>query len=268
MAMSRWTPQRVLDAAAALAWVPDGAIEQRTDDYLLIRYPDRVLDPDFPAAQVVWLKTTRPLDEVIGEVAAQVRTWGLDEVQWWISAATQPEGAEQALRSRGAELNESLRLLAHELDEGLAGLDPPADVVVELVTDERTLRAASFVAVRGWGRTEPDETELARQLGEAIRDLRQWSSFRVVAFAAAEPVSTGGCTLAGDVARLWGAVTLPAFRGRGGYRAVLAERLRLASDHGAAIALVKGRALTSAPILLRAGFTDFGAERSYRLAIG
>ena len=40
------------------------------------------------------------------------------------------------------------------------------------------------------------------------------------------------------------AITLAASRGRGSYRAVLAERLRLAREHGATLALVKGRILT------------------------
>ena len=68
--MSSWTPQRVLDAAAAMEWVPSGAVELRTDDYRLIRYPDVVLDPTLRAAQVTWSRTTRPLDEVIEEIAA------------------------------------------------------------------------------------------------------------------------------------------------------------------------------------------------------
>ncbi len=54
---------------------------------------------------------------------------------------------------------------------------------------------------------------------------------------------------------------------RGAYRAVLAERLRLARAHGAALALTKGRVETSCPILLRAGFTDYGEERCYWLSL-
>jgi GNAT superfamily N-acetyltransferase len=82
-----------------------------------------------------------------------------------------------------------------------------------------------------------------------------------------EPASSGGCTLNGEVAQLWGAVTLPAFRRRGSYRAVLAERLRLARDHGIELALVKGRVETSGPILLRVGFTDYGEERCYWISL-
>jgi hypothetical protein len=48
---------------------------------------------------------------------------------------------------------------------------------------------------------------------------------------------------------------------------VLAERLRLAQAHGAALALVKGRPQTSAPILLRAGFADCDTERCFWLSI-
>jgi GNAT superfamily N-acetyltransferase len=158
-------------------------------------------------------------------------------------------------------------VLAREIGGGLPELGVPANVAVELVHDERTFRAASAVTVQGWERAEPDEIELSRQLDEAIEDLATWSSFRVVAFVEDEPVSTGGCSLSGEVAQLWGAVTLPASRGRGSYRAVLAERLRLAREHGATLALVKGRVLTSGPILLRAGFSDYGEERCYWLPI-
>jgi GNAT superfamily N-acetyltransferase len=262
--VSSWTPQRVLDAAAAMEWVPGGAIELRTDDYRLIRYPDVVLDPTFRAAQVTWSRTERPLEEIIEEIGAYARVWGVPGVAWWVSAATEPPDTEQTLRARDAELIDAAQVLARELGD-LPRLDVPDDVVVELVSDERTFRACSAVTVQGWGRTEPGEAELTRQLRETLANLERWSSFRVVALVDQIPVSTGGCTLAGEVAQLWGAVTLPASRGRGSYRAVLGERLRLAREHGATLALVKGRVLTSGPILLRAGFADYGEERCYWL---
>jgi hypothetical protein len=261
--VSLWTTQRVLDAAAAMEWVPGGAIELRTDDYRLIRYPDVVLDPTFRAAQVTWSRTTRPLGEVIDEIAVHARGWGVPGVAWWISAATEPTGTEEALRARDAELIDAVQILARELGGGLPELDVPDNVVVELVQDERTFRASSAITVQGWGRPEPDDAELARQLDETLAHLATWSSFRLVALVDGQPVTTGGCTLAGDVAQLWGAITLPASRGRGSYRAVLAERLRLAREHGATLALVKGRILTSGPTLLRAGFADYGEERCY-----
>src|SRR5436305_9468251 len=136
--MSSWTAQRVLDAAAGMEWVPEGAIEMRTDDYRLVRYPDAVLDPTFRAAQVTWSRTARPLDEILDEVTSYVREWRLPGVAWWISAATQPAGTDQALRGRGAEMIDAVQVLACEIGGGLPQLDVPADLVVELVRDERT----------------------------------------------------------------------------------------------------------------------------------
>jgi hypothetical protein len=265
--MSSWTAQRVLDAAAAMEFVPEGAIEVRTGDYRLLRHPDWVLGPSLGAAQVTWSRSERAATEVIDEVAARMRGWGLPGVAWWVSGVTRPPDTEEALRDRGAGLIDAAQVLARELTGDLPPPGLPGGVVVELVSDERTFRAASAVSVQGWEGVEPDQAEIARQLNQTLRDLATWSSFRVVAFADDEPVSTGGCTLTGEMALLWGAITLPASRGHGSYRAVLAERLRLAREHGATLAMAKGRALASGPILLRAGFTDFGEERCYWLPV-
>jgi GNAT superfamily N-acetyltransferase len=260
--------QRVLDAAIVMEWHPDGAIEVLTDDYRLIRYPDWALDPTFPAAQVTRSRSGRPAAEVIEEVTGRVRRWGLPGVAWWVSAATEPRDTAAALRAGGAVQVDVVNILARELDGDLPDLAVPGDVRVELVAGTRTFLAASQVTVRGWGRQEPAAGTRDRELGQALRDLADWSSFRVVASVpGAGPVSTGGCTLYGEVAQLWGAVTLPEHRRRGCYRAVLAERLRLAREHGATLALVKGRAETSGPILLRAGFTDCDTERCFWLSI-
>jgi hypothetical protein len=265
--VSSWTPQRVLDAAAALEWRPDGAIEALTGDYRLIRYPDRVLDPTFPAAQVTRSRSDRAAGEVIDEVAARVRGWGQPGVAWWVSPQTRPADTEETLRGLGGKRIDAVRILARELGGGLPELSIPENVTTELVRDERTFRAASTVSVRGWGRSEPTEAELANGLAEALEDLADWSGFRVLSMVGGEPACTGGCTLRDDVVQLWGAVTLRSFRRRGSYRAVLAERLRLACEHGATLALAKGRVDTSGPILLRAGFADYSEERCYWLPV-
>jgi GNAT superfamily N-acetyltransferase len=250
--LNSWTTQRVLAEAAAMEWCPDGAIEVRSDEYRLIRYPDWVVNPTFPAAQVTW---------------SRIRGWALAGVAWWVSPASEPPDTEEVLRAKGATLTDEAQVLARELMPGAPPAELPANLTIELVRDERTFRAASDITVKGWERPEPDPAEFARQLEEALDGLERWSDFRVVAFVDGEPASTGGCTLAGQVAQLWGAVTLPAFRRQGAYRAVLAERLHLARQHGADLALVKGRAATSAPILRRSGFTDHGQDRCYWLPI-
>jgi len=265
--VSSWTPRRVLDAAVAMEWCPDGATEVLTDDYRLIRYPDWALDPAFPAAQVTWSRSERTAAEVIGEVAGRVRLWGRPGVAWWVSSATLPPDTEAALRAAGGKQIDAVQILARELNGDDVGWPGPGDVSVELVADERTFRAASMVVVRGWGRKEPSRAVLAREYAEAVTDLAAWSSFRVLASVRGEPAAVGGCTLRGEVAHLWGGVTVREYRRRGAYRAVLAERIRLARAHGATLALVKGRAETSGPILLRSGFVAYSEERCYWLPV-
>jgi hypothetical protein len=262
--VTEWTPQRVRDAAAEWVWVPTDADEVRTDDYHLIRYPDRYAQP----TSVSWSRTQRPVAHVVDEVLRQAREWGRAEVFWWISSATVPRTTEAVLRNRGATVTETVHVMAYDLSAGAPHVDVPPDVRVDLVRDEALLRALNVVASEVWDTPYPDADQLARGLQETQAELAAGSGFRVLASIGDEPVAYGGCSLVDEVARLWGAGTRAAWQHRGAYRAVLAERLRLSAGHGATLALVKGRVATSAPILQRLGFGWYGEERCYRLPVG
>ena len=265
--MSSWTPRHVLDAAAASQWCPDGAVEVLTDDYRLIRYPDWALDPAFPAAQVTRSRSERTAAEVIGEVAGRVRQWGKPGVAWWVSSATLPPDTEAALRAAGGKQIDAVQILARELNGRRRR--PGRSRGRERRAGRRRAHVPGRVDGRRarLGEKRAHRAVLAREYAEAVTDLAAWSSFRVLASVRGEPAAVGGCTLRGEVAHLWGAVTLREYRRRGAYRAVLAERLRLARAHGATLALVKGRAETSGPILLRSGFAVYSEERCYWLPV-
>jgi hypothetical protein len=124
------------------------------------------------------------------------------------------------------------------------------------------MRAADLVASKIWGGDLPTDSVVRDRLDALDAELAD-GSFRSIAFIDAEPASTGGCTVVGGVARLWGACTRTGHRGRGAYRAVLHERLRVARDHGAQFALAKGRTNTSSPILQRIGFDQYGSQQCY-----
>ena len=253
-----------------MEWRPDGAIEVLTDDYRLIRYPDWALDPTFPAAQVTRSRSGRPAAEVIGEVTGRVRRWGLPGVAWWVSSATRPPTPRRCCAPGAAVQIDAVSILARELDGDLPDLAVPGDVRVELVADERTFRAASMVTVRGWGRQEPAAGAARPRVPRGAQGpgrLVQLPGGRLGAAGGGSPSRPAAARCAEEVAHLWGAVTLREHRRRGAYRAVLAERLRLARAHGATLALVKGRAETSGPILLRAGFADCDTERCFWLSI-
>jgi GNAT superfamily N-acetyltransferase len=225
---------------------------------------------------VAWSSAVRPVGEVVDEVLAQARIWGRDRVYWWVrdDAAGPALGStgtggsqastEEVLQLRGGKLAETVEVLAYDLTDGVPDLDLADGLQAELVGDERTLRASHLVSAEVWDdHRERTPAAITEELAGLLEAQESWSDFRVVAFLDGVPAAGGGCGIVGQVARLWGAGTRPAFRGRGAYRAVLAGRIALAREHGATLALVKGRVETSGPILRRAGFTAYGEERSY-----
>ncbi len=257
-----WSPDRILAAAADWVWVPEKATEVRTDDYHLIAYPEWFSS----GTQVAWCRSERPADALVHEVAGQVRRWGRDQVSWWLSAASRPTDLESWLRTAGAELSETVDVLAYDLTGPLPDVGAVGVRCVP-VEDAQTLADAHLVSREVWGGDEPPPGRLDREIAEHARPIGERGEFRVVAYVGNEPAATGGCTLTGGVARLWGAATRPALRGGGAYRAVLLARLAVARDHGATLGLVKGRVATSGPILRRAGFTAYGRERRYLLPV-
>ena len=260
--MSDWTPAAVRAAAAEWVWVPPDAKQVLTSEYQLIAYPGHYQHP----TQVAWSSAARPASEVVDEVLAQVGEWGRDSVYWWVRDDTGPADTETVLRARGATLAESVQVLAYDLASGVPDLSPAGGPQAEIVRDERTLRASHLVSAEVWDdHRERTPAAIADELSGVLESLESWSDFRIVVFADGEPAAGGGCGIVGEVARLWGAGTRPSFRGRGAYRALLAARMRIAQQHGATLALVKGRVETSGPILRRAGFTAYGEERSYCL---
>ncbi len=267
--MSIWDTEKILGALASLdeTAVTDDFLEVRTAEYRLLRYPERFLSPTLPAAQVVWSNVSRPLDLVFNEIASVVRGWGLDAVHWWVTSATRPFDTEAYLLANGGVLSDSIQILALELSADVAESIVPDGIRVELVCDERSLRDAIVVETQGWGRSSPEELAIGHRLSETLHNLETSIGFQIVASIDGRPVSTGCCRIEGELGRLYGAVTLPQFRSRGCYRAVLSSRLRQASDLGATIAVTRGRPLTSGRILVKAGFTIHGEENCYGLLI-
>lgn len=88
----------MLAAAAAWAWVPLDATQVLTGDYQLVSYPAHY---SIAPVRVLWSRSTRPVGELISEIAGHALAWGHREVEWDISAATRPASTEAELLSRG-----------------------------------------------------------------------------------------------------------------------------------------------------------------------
>ncbi len=257
--MTTHTTDDILRASAAWVWFPRGSESEKTD-LQLVRYPARFgggvrasqVDSDAAAAVV--------LDRAVG----RTRAWGEGELRFWTNASDRPD-LEDELRRRGAEHVDTVAVFA--LPIGDAVIDAPHAATAEIVRTLDQVREVDAINVPVWGQQPLDDDGLRIEFEEVTASLAAGTHVRVLARVDGRAVSTGGCTIVDGFARLWGAATLPDARGRGAYRAVLAERLRASASLGATTALVKGRTATSAPILRRAGFTPYGDERCYRLTV-
>ncbi|GAB2474769.1 hypothetical protein GCM10007967_32970 [Xylanimonas ulmi] len=259
----------MLQAAADWSWIPDDA-QSVESDFRIIRYPQ------WSGIGVIASRadSTRDAAALLDASLDQTRLWGRPSVGWWATDDDRPADLEQTLIRRRATLEDTVDVLALRLDT-LPDLAVPTSVTAEVVTTREQRLAVDAVDVAVWRQQPLTQERLEADLGEGERDLAARAGFRVLGRVGdGLAAAAGGCTLAagpeaaaGKVARLWGAGTLPDQRGKGAYRAVLAERLRIAREWGATLALVKGRIETSGPILARCGFTRYGGERLYRLHV-
>jgi 8-oxo-dGTP diphosphatase len=251
----------VLAAAAAWTWTPYDATIAETDPVTLVLRGGTATVRRAEGADSAKL------------IIAVLRLAGAnraEEVLWPVHPATVPAGLGAALQRVGAEVDLRTDISSYDLTGPPPSLDVPDDVAVELVTGAGQLEEAYPVIAAAFDEPLPspqfrasDAADLAEQaaLGQAQQQ------FRFVARIDGRVVGSGGVTVDGPVAKLWGAAVHPDARGRGVYRAILAARLALATRRGARFALVKARDATSAPILRRAGFVAHGQEITYKLVV-
>jgi len=253
------TTEDILRASAAWVWFPRDS-DQVHEELQLVRYPAR-FGGGVRASQV---RSSVDASSVLDHAIAHTRGWGEAQLTFWTNPSDSPD-LEDELRRRGAEHIDTVAVLARAIDELV--VDVPGEASAEIVRTFEQVREVDAINVPVWAQEPLDEEGIRVEKDEVVAGLKTGRDVRVLGRLEGRSVSTGGCTIVDGFARLWGAATLPDARGRGAYRAVLAERLRAAAERGAATALVKGRVATSAPILRRVGFRHFGDERAYRLTL-
>jgi GNAT superfamily N-acetyltransferase len=203
------------------------------------------------------------LAEAVAEVrralAARDRVW----VQWMLGPSTTPPDAEERLRGLGFEPASGVpyeyrsRMLALVTEPP----PPPEEIRVRRIADAPGLEAAVALQMEAFG--APDELRL-REAPAFVESWRQsaeegatetygaWIDGELAASARASFTPRGVFLSGGSV--------LPAFRGRGAYRALVRARWDAAVERGTP-ALVTHAGKMSRPILERLGFEDVGELR-------
>jgi hypothetical protein len=210
----------------------------------------------------------RELDTVVTEVRALLRERGRTRTQWEIGSQATPPGLADTLEARGFQRDDEPWALALALTE-----PPPLTETAEDLRAAQVVAAEDYVEARavqdaGFGASD-EEVSAGRERHarefEALdesRDGRPWSEMSHVlhaVWAGERIVCAGVCERTRLGLALFGGATLPEFRGRGAYRALIAERWRVAAaDAPSRPALVTQAGAMSRPILAALGFVAVG----------
>lgn len=247
--MSDWDYDAIIAESAhwVSPWVPSDALEVQTEQVrLYVREGTAtVLDVE-PGG--------RTPEAVVDEVLELVRPHGAERVAWTVGPSTRPAGLPDELLGRGGTISLRLDIRALEIGSGPVELPVPNDVDAHPVATRADVRAKLRIDARVWGGVQPTEADVEYAYDGLIPGP-------FVAYLDGQPAGAGGYTLAGKVARLWGAAVLPEFRGNGVYRALVDARVKAALTKGATLALVHANVGTSGPILRQLGFRAYGQRQ-------
>ena len=140
----------------------------------------------------------------------------------------------ELIRERGYQPVEFSNVLYRPIDPELR-LEAPRNEQIEVrVIDKNEIDLWALTACEGW-------SEFA-EVADFLRELNQvFAHSKGPSFLAelrGEPIATGALTIAGDVALLAGASTVPSARRQGAQLALLEERLRYAATRGCTVAMM------------------------------
>lgn len=256
--------EAVREASAAWRWIPYDATTVATPAVEL------VIAGGVARVHRIAAPVDRSTPRFVADVRSLAAGSGATSLSWIVPDDGRPTDLDRVLTAQGSAIVEELEVMARRLDAGPAPAAGAPGIDVCRVDTPELLEAAYAIdsAVLGTPvRSVRFRRVAATVLAEQVAAGAARTGYRYVVRVDGAAVATAGLTLAGPVARLWGAAVLPGHRGRGLYRALLYTRLAEAIDRGATTALTKARTVSSAPLLHRAGFDAYGRERHHRLPV-
>ena len=243
-----WMPDR-LPAGAIL--VQDGPV-WRLSGFYSRGFVTYVSVADVPSAE---------LDAMIARQRDVFAAQG-QAVEWKLHGHDAPADLADRLRSAGFEPEEQETVLIG-LAEPLADADPPLPDRVRLreVTERADLDRIAAMESAAW---DADRSHLATALEQELIADPSGTTVVVAEAASGELVCAGWIRYIRGTAfaTLWGGSTLPAWRGRGIYKALVGYRAHLATTRGYSLLQVDASD-DSRPILQRCGFVAVTTTTPY-----
>lgn len=188
-------------------------------------------------------------------IAALAKPW-----EWKHYSYDEPADLPGQLRAAGFVPEPAEALLVADVADLALDVPPPPGVELRAIRDEGDV--AALIAVHR-AVFEEDASELGATLLAQIRSEPSTVA-GVVAYAGSTPIAEARMELHPGTrfASLWGGATLPAWRGRGVYRALVAYRAALAASRGLRFLQVDAWD-SSRPILERMGFVALATTTPY-----
>ncbi len=171
--------------------------------------------------------------------------------EWKVYSHDAPADLRTRLAKRGFTVGEDEGLLVLDTADLPAKLTQPVQADIRQLTNPDDLTDLLAVESALW---QQDYQTFAQELANTLRTAPDTIGV-FVAYVEGKPVSAARVTfLAGShFAGLWGGATLPAYRGRGLYTALVAIRAQMAAQRGLRFLTVDALP-TSRPILEKLGF--------------
>lgn len=190
------------------------------------------------------------VDRVIEREVAHFSALNL-RFEWKLYGHDTPPDLAARLLARGFVTEEMEAVLVLDLESALATIARPCALEVRRLTSPRQLSEIVALEQEVWRK---DRSWLARQLGEEMRTAPATLSV-FGAYADGTMVAAGWLRMPprSAFASIWGGATLPAYRGRGCYTALLAARVADARRREYRYLQVDAGSM-SRPILERRGF--------------
>jgi GNAT superfamily N-acetyltransferase len=236
------------------------------------------LMPDFPIPgpnNVTWIRCRADeTDDVIREARATIAPYRLP-VMWTLDPGTEPSDFAEHLARHGILPNPHGSEFAVMVLPGDTDLESPPVPGLEFVdplVDLATFRALDAVAAEAFASvpfpapfhgTETENPEIAMLERRRLNFIKAGNRRFLLATIDGEPAGSSNVALFPPAAAtVNGGSVRPKFRGRGIYRAMVAERLKIARDAGVDGLCVWGGDM-SRPILAKLGFEKVSWRRFY-----